>query len=54
MDCVGEALTLYVNGIQIASVADSDFAKGDVGLMAGTYDITGTDIHFDNFIVRQP
>jgi hypothetical protein len=54
MDCVGEALTLYVNGTQIASVADSDFAKGDVGLMAGTYDITGTDIHFDNFIVRQP
>lgn len=54
MDCVGEALTLYVNGSQIASVADSDFAKGDVGLIAGTYDITGTDIHFDNFIVRQP
>lgn len=54
MDCVGEALTLFVNGTRIASVTDSDFAKGDVGLMAGTYDQTGTDIHFDNFVVRQP
>jgi len=54
LDCVGQALTLFVNGTQIASVTDSDFAEGDVGLIAGTYDITGTDIHFDNFVVRQP
>lgn len=54
LDCVGGGLTLFVNGTQIATVADSDFASGDVGLMAGTYDTAGTDIHFDNFVVRQP
>ena len=32
MDCVGEALTLFVNGTQIVATTDSDFAKGDVGL----------------------
>jgi hypothetical protein len=35
-------------------VSDSDFASGDVGLLAGTYDEVGTDIHFDNFVVRKP
>jgi len=54
LDCVGEALTLFVNGTQIASVTDPDFTAGDVGPMAGTYDLAGTDIHFDNFVVRQP
>ena len=54
LDCVGEALKLLVNGSQIASGSDSDFAKGDVGLMAGSFDTPGTDVNFDNFIVRQP
>jgi hypothetical protein len=53
-DCVGNTLTLYVNGTQLASVQDDTFASGDVGLLAGTYDEIGTDIHFDNFIVRAP
>jgi hypothetical protein len=53
-DCLGNSMTLLVNGTQVAVVSDSDFAKGDVGLMAGTYDTPGTDVHFDNFIVRAP
>jgi hypothetical protein len=53
-DCVGSTLTLYVNNVQLTSQTDSTFTSGDVGLLAGTYDEIGTDIHFDNFRVIQP
>lgn len=53
-DCVGSTLTLYVNGKQVHSAEDSAFSSGDVGLLAGTYDVSGTDIHFDNFFVYKP
>ena len=53
-DCVGSTLTLYANGTQLISVEDTTFTSGDVGLLAGTFDAPGTDIHFDNFVVRQP
>jgi hypothetical protein len=53
-DCVGSELSLYVNGKLLTSVTDTDFANGDVGLIAGTYDTAGTDIHFDNFVVYDP
>jgi hypothetical protein len=33
---------------------DSTLTSGDVGLMAGTFSNPGTDILFDNFVVRQP
>ena len=54
LDCLGSSLSLLVNGTQVITATDSDFAKGDVGLMAGTYDTPGTDIQFDNFVVRAP
>jgi tetratricopeptide (TPR) repeat protein len=53
-DCVGETLTLYVNGQKVAEAQDSDFASGDVALMAGSYDNPGVEVLFDNFVVRQP
>jgi hypothetical protein len=53
-DCIGNTLTLYANGVRLASVEDSEFVSGDVGLIAGTYDTPGTDIRFDNFSVYQP
>ena len=53
-DCVGESLTLFVNGTEVASALDAEWSDGDVGLVAGTYDTPGTDIYFDNFIVREP
>ena len=54
VDCVGSQLTLSVNGEQLTTVEDTTFTSGDVGLVAGTFDELGTDIHFDNFIVREP
>jgi hypothetical protein len=53
-DCVGNTLTLYVNGDQVLSATDSDHTTGDAGLMAGTFDTAGADILFDNFVVREP
>ncbi len=53
-DCVGDRLTLYVNGEKLAEVQDAEYSSGDVGLIAGTYQSAGTDIRFDNFIVYQP
>jgi hypothetical protein len=52
--CVGSTLTLTVNGEQLASVDDSDFAAGEVGVIAGTYGQAGVDIAFDNFLVMKP
>jgi uncharacterized protein YxeA len=53
-DCINGDLTLYANGSQVANVYDSTFSSGDVGLQVGTFDESGVDILFDNFVVRKP
>ncbi len=54
VDCVGTTLTLYANGVQLASVEDYDFHAGSVGLIGGTFQTAGADILFDNFSVLVP
>ncbi|HKY83637.1 MAG TPA: hypothetical protein VJ160_02305 [Anaerolineales bacterium] len=53
-DCIGDELSIYANGQLVYSTNDSAFATGDVGLIAGTFSETGTDILFDNFVVLRP
>jgi hypothetical protein len=53
-DCIGSSLSLYVNGILLKTVEDSEFHTGDVGLIAGSHEIWAVDILFDDFIVYQP
>lgn len=53
-DCIGNTLTFYVNFNQIASVQDTDFPSGDVGLVAGSFSEAGVDVSFDHFVVMQP
>ncbi len=53
-DCIGKQLSLYVNNTKVASVQDGDFASGDVGILAGSFEKTGVDVYFDNFIVYKP
>jgi hypothetical protein len=53
-DCLGSQLSLYANGMLLDQQADQDYGYGNVGLLAGTYDISGADILFDNFTVFQP
>jgi hypothetical protein len=52
--CIGNMLSLSVNGKLLSSVEDKDFLSGDVGLITGTYDSSGTDVHFDDFRVLRP
>jgi hypothetical protein len=54
LDCIGDVLTLYVNGNLIDQQTDTDYASGQAGLIIGTYDTPGTDILFDNIYVYTP
>jgi len=54
VDCIGDKLSLTVNGTKLLEVEDSDYTRGDIGLLAGTFDSPGVDILFDNFIVTRP
>ena len=50
--CAQSTLKLYVNDELLMQVTDSDIPFGDVGIIAGTYDIPGTDILFDDWVVQ--
>ena len=51
--CVGDTLALLVNGIQIGEAQSDTLPKGDVGLMAATYEQGGLEVRFDEFAVIQ-
>jgi hypothetical protein len=53
-DCIEDRLSLYVGGELIAEANDSDFASGNIGLLAGAFEEAGTDIAFDNLLVEKP
>ncbi|MBF8255931.1 MAG: Serine/threonine protein kinase [Anaerolineales bacterium] len=50
-ECINDHLALHVNGVLVADVRDGAFASGDVGLIAGTFEEGGVEIHFDDFFV---
>jgi DNA-binding beta-propeller fold protein YncE len=54
--CAGNTLSLSVNGTQLAQAADQDFADGQTGLIAGTFELeeSPVDIRYDNLLVTQP
>jgi hypothetical protein len=54
MDCVGTQISLYVNGQLVHQVTDDSLTEGYSGVFATSYDVGGTDILFDNFVVHQP
>jgi hypothetical protein len=53
-ECNGINLRFTVNGSLLLETQDTTFISGDVGLIAGTASIAGTDILFDNFVVTEP
>jgi hypothetical protein len=53
-DCVGDRLSLSVDGRLLLTVEDGDYTSGDVGLLAGAYSTPGVDVLFDHFVVKQP
>jgi hypothetical protein len=44
-------LTLVVNGTEIASVQDTTYTEGDVGVFVVSFEETPVEIHFDDLIV---
>jgi hypothetical protein len=52
--CVGDTLSLAVNGELLAEARDSDFSTGEVGIIAGTYENPGIVVGFDNFKISSP
>ncbi len=54
VSCVGNQLTLAVDGRTLLSTTDSDFIGGDTGLAAGTLGIGGFVVAFDNFSLQTP
>jgi hypothetical protein len=52
--CQGEQLTFFVNGEQLATVTDTAYLKGDVGLAAGSGPAGSIRVHFDNLTVATP
>ncbi len=54
VDCVGNELTLTVNGQTLANVVDGAFTSGDVGMIVATLTAENTMVSFDNFSVRAP
>jgi hypothetical protein len=53
-DCIGNTLTLYMNGTKVLEATDYDFVSGQVGMVVGNRSTLGTDVLFDNFIVLKP
>jgi hypothetical protein len=54
MDCGNGAITLYVDGQQIASVADASYVDGGVALFTWSgEDATTTDVSFDDFLMTE-
>lgn len=51
VEVVDENFSFYINDELVDTAIDSDFAQGDVGVVAGTYQTSGVDIAFDDLKV---
>jgi hypothetical protein len=52
--CVGNELTLEVNGVPLLSVTDPTFVTGDIGVAAATLQSEAAVVEFDNVQVTLP
>lgn len=52
--CDGTHFALAVNGTLVGEFEDDELTRGDVGVIAGTFDEGGVQIAFDNVLVRAP
>jgi len=54
VSCIGDTLTMEINGHVLDVAHDSQYKKGDVGLLASTYEDDNLDVRFDNFVLSKP
>lgn len=52
--CIGDRLTLYVNGVKMVEASDDSYSSGFIGLVVGTTSVPGLEVSFDNFIAKKP
>lgn len=52
--CISNQLTLAVDSIVLGQVIDYTFSRGDIGLFAGTWEVAGLSVAFDNLVVHSP
>ena len=53
-ECVGNAITLYVNGQAVLEAKDAEYGSGKVGLFVSDFGLApGTEVSLDNFSVRE-
>ncbi|MEA3441178.1 MAG: META domain-containing protein, partial [Chloroflexota bacterium] len=54
-DCIGDTLTLYVNGEKLLETQDDSFSEGEVGLIVlSSYKNYQVQVKFDYFAVYEP
>ena len=51
VSCVGNDLSLSVNGVPLATVTDSTFLNGDIGMGVSTFELGTAVIEFDNLVI---
>ena len=54
VEAIGRNITLFVNDIMVHQMSDNAYAGGSIALDAGTFVQPGTQVAFDNLIVRTP
>ena len=52
--CIGNELSLAVNGYPLLTVTDSDFAAGDIGVSVSALQQGTVEVNFDNLRVTSP
>ena len=52
--CIGDELSLSVNGLPLLTVTDESFDSGDVGLGVSTLDLGTAVVNFDNIKIIAP
>ena len=54
VECIGNSLTLYVNGFRVARVSDGKLATGKVGLAVKSASGEYSEVAFDNVVIWTP
>jgi hypothetical protein len=52
--CIGDQLSLSVNGVLLATTQDAGYQVGDLGVIVGTFEQPDINVFFDNFVVSRP
>jgi curved DNA-binding protein CbpA len=52
--CIGNQLSILINGINLATVYDNDLTEGNIALVVGTYEKTPLIVAFDDLMVKVP